>query len=350
VAQRRSTGKIGYFCSYVPREVIFAFGKTPVRVMPTAVKASEAEAFLPRNFCSLIKVTLASFMEDPSDLEAVVHSDSCDGLRRLHDVWRYYVDVPSLHLLDLPRIKTATGVTYFQQALKELAAVLEHHLEVQLSAERLASSLECYNSQRSLLSQLEDRWVSGLLTASRYYQLRHQALSLDPLAVNETLENELATSRQDGPSAERRTRILLVGSLLTPQELVEAIENNGARVVGEDSCTIGRDQLHQMDPSSDVDEMLRRLASAYLEKPPCPRMRDFSGRMQHLSDSIRERRVDGVVVFLYKFCDLFLSEYPVLRETLQAMGVPHLLLEDEGEATLSGQHRTRVEAFLELLR
>ncbi len=66
--------------------------QTPVRVLPAACKASAAEAFLPRNLCSLVKVTLASFLEGGSDLKGVVHSDSCDGLRRLHDVWRRYVD------------------------------------------------------------------------------------------------------------------------------------------------------------------------------------------------------------------------------------------------------------------
>jgi benzoyl-CoA reductase/2-hydroxyglutaryl-CoA dehydratase subunit BcrC/BadD/HgdB len=60
--------------------------------------------------------------------------------------------------------------------------------------------------------------------------------------------------------------------------------------------------------------------------------------------------VDGVVAPLYKFCDLFMSEYPVLRKIFQEAGVPILLLEDEGEAVLSGQHRTRLEAFLEVLQ
>jgi benzoyl-CoA reductase/2-hydroxyglutaryl-CoA dehydratase subunit BcrC/BadD/HgdB len=72
--------------------------------------------------------------------------------------------------------------------------------------------------------------------------------------------------------------------------------------------------------------------------------------MEYLSEVAAKRQVDGVVASLYKFCDLFMSEFPVLRKTFQARDVPVLLLEDEGEATLSGQHRTRLEAFLEVLR
>ena len=99
-----------------------------------------------------------------------------------------------------------------------------------------------------------------------------------------------------------------------------------------------------------IEEMLRDIAARYLDKPPCPRMRDFARRLTYLSQVISERRIEGVICFYYKFCDLFMSEYPVLRRAMQDMGLPILLLEDEGEATLSGQHRTRVEAFLEVLR
>ena len=343
-------GKIGYLCSYVPREIIYAFGRTPVRVLPTAAKAAEAEAYLPRNFCSLIKVILATFLEDQADLEGVIHADSCDGLRRLHDVWRYYLNVPTLHLLDLPRSDTTAGILYFQHALQKLVEVLEERLQVELSPDGLAGAIGLHNDQRALLAQLEDRWSSGLIASPRYYRLRHQALTLDPLLINETLRSELAVTAQVGPGVEPRTRVLLVGSLLTNTELVQAIEIQGARVVAEDSCTTGREQLARVDVSSSVDDMLEDLARAYLGKPPCPRMRYFAGRTQHLAELIAARKVDGVVASLYKFCDLFLSEYPVLRERLQAMGIPVLLLEDERDTTLSGQHRTRLEAFLEALQ
>jgi benzoyl-CoA reductase subunit C len=323
-------GKIGYFCSYVPQEMLYAFGQTPVRVLPSSSKASEAEAYLPRNFCSLVKVILASFLEGDSDLEAVVHADSCDGLRRLNDVWRAYVDVEALPLLDLPRNNTDVGCDYFAHSLHRLAHELEERFETELTTEGLASAIECYNEQRALLSELDRRWTEGLTPTNQYLDLRHASNTDHPLRVN--------------------ARVMLVGSLLTNRELVEAIESYGARVVAEDSCSLGREQASEVERSDSVDGMLRNLATAYLSKPPCPRMREFPRRMEYLSELAAHRHVDGVVASLYKFCDLFMSEFPVLRKTFQAQGVPVLLLEDEGEATLSGQHRTRLEAFLEVLR
>jgi benzoyl-CoA reductase/2-hydroxyglutaryl-CoA dehydratase subunit BcrC/BadD/HgdB len=79
-------------------------------------------------------------------------------------------------------------------------------------------------------------------------------------------------------------------------------------------------------------------------------MRDFPRRLDYLSRLITDRGIEGVTCSYHKFCDLFMSEYPVLRKAMQDRDLPVLLLEDEGEAILSGQHRTRLEAFLELLR
>jgi benzoyl-CoA reductase subunit C len=342
--------KVGYFCSYVPPEIIHAFGKIPVRVLPSTTRATEAEAFLPRNFCSLVKVTLASFLGGGSDLEAVIHSDSCDALRRLSDIWRHYVDVEALHLLDLPRNDSSLSCDYFQHSLLRLVEALEDRYGTELTAEDLGNSIGCYNEQRSLVGELDLRWRDGRVSTTRYYDLRHDSLTQDPALVNARLRKEMDDGLSQEHLAVSGPRVMLVGSLLTHSELVETVERYGSRVVAEDSCSIGREQAAEIEAAEDLDAMLGNLATAYLLKPPCPRMRDFSGRMAYLSQLVAQHEVDGVVASLYKFCDLFMSEYPVLRETMQKLGVPTLLLEDEGEATLSGQHRTRLEAFLEVLQ
>lgn len=181
----RERPKVGYFCSYVPKEIISAFGKVPVRVLPTADKPSEAEAYLPRNFCSLVKVILASFLvENESDLEAVVHADSCDALRRLNDVWRQYVCIDAIHLLDLPRIDTSLGHDYFYHALCRLIAKLEQRWHVELTAQDLRCAIQCYNEQRSLLGELEVMRAEGLIGVADYYGVRRAAY----LAMQKALE------------------------------------------------------------------------------------------------------------------------------------------------------------------
>jgi benzoyl-CoA reductase subunit C len=350
MSQDPDMGRIGYFCSYMPKEIIHAFSKAPVRILPTAAKASVAEAYLPRNFCSLVKITLASYLENESDLEAVIHTDSCDALRRLNDVWRHYVDIEALHLLDLPRINTPLGHEHYYHALGRLIRRLEERYDMRLAAEDLRRAITSYNEQRSLLAELEHRWSQGMIPTTDYRKLRYAALTGDPALVNAQIRDGLSESPEQVPPSSSKARVMLVGSLLTNRELVEAVENHGAQIVAEDSCSSGRELATQIEVSTDIDGMLRHIAAAYLDKPPCPRMRDFPTRLTYLSELIAERRIQGIICSYYKFCDLFMSEYPVLRKAMQDLELPVLLLEDEGDATLSGQHRTRIEAFLEVLR
>jgi benzoyl-CoA reductase/2-hydroxyglutaryl-CoA dehydratase subunit BcrC/BadD/HgdB len=65
---------------------------------------------------------------------------------------------------------------------------------------------------------------------------------------------------------------------------------------------------------------------------------------------IRHWRVDGIVCARLKFCDHWAGFRKLLTDTLPEEGVPVLDLEREYATTGSGQIRTRVQAFLEMIR
>ena len=53
---------------------------------------------------------------------------------------------------------------------------------------------------------------------------------------------------------------------------------------------------------------------------------------------------------MQKYCDTHLFEYPYMRDTLQKNNIPFLYLETEDRLGEEGQFKTRVEAFIEMLR
>ena len=57
----------------------------------------------------------------------------------------------------------------------------------------------------------------------------------------------------------------------------------------------------------------------------------------------------GVIAHVIKFCDPYLTRLPAVQAALKEKGLPMLVL--EGDCTLRslGQHRTRIEAFAEML-
>jgi len=78
-------------------------------------------------------------------------------------------------------------------------------------------------------------------------------------------------------------------------------------------------------------------------------MEDFDRRLKTILDTVEEFRVDGVVIEIIKFCDLWGVDAMPLVAALRKNGVPVLKLEREYAAGGEGQLRTRVQAFIESL-
>ena len=102
---KRNTGrtqKVFYTCSYVPVEIILAAGLQPKRIIPEP-RPSDADAFMHPNTCYHVKSLLASALAgDASQTGGIVIANSCDGMRRLFDIWKEYVKDAPAFFFDVP--------------------------------------------------------------------------------------------------------------------------------------------------------------------------------------------------------------------------------------------------------
>ncbi|MFV1859128.1 MAG: 2-hydroxyacyl-CoA dehydratase, partial [Anaerolineales bacterium] len=188
-APGRTVGLLG---GGLPRELLYALGCTPVRVFPTAEKPTAAEDFLPRNFCAMTRLILASFVEDGGPvLDAVIFADEDDATRRLYDVWRAYMPVPAWGFVDVPRAASPLAASYYASLLARLAADLETHTGQRLRADALRQAVGLYNEQRGLLADLKRRWLAGSVATIDYRRLRRMALTQGPTSANERLRQAL---------------------------------------------------------------------------------------------------------------------------------------------------------------
>ena len=342
--------RVGYFYSYFPKEILYAFGRVPVRIFPTARDGAEAEPYLHKNFCALVQVTLASFLDEsaPADLAGVVFSDICDAHRRLYDVWRAYANVPVLAFLDLPRRSDALGQDFYAATLARSVAQLEARFEMTLAADALADSIRLYNHQRALWNELCAAWVDGRVPTATYYALREMRFTGDPVNANAQIRDALADAASRVPNSSDAPRLLLMGSLQVQRGLIDAIAVSRARIIAEDSACDEREVSAPIREEGTREELLRDLAVKYLVAP-APRLRDLPRRLDYLTHLAETRGVNGVICSYYKFCDLFLAEFPLVKTFFESKKIPVLLLEDEGDPALSGQARTRLEAFVEMI-
>ena len=104
------------------------------------------------------------------------------------------------------------------------------------------------------------------------------------------------------------------------------------------------------DKSSD---MFKRLANSLLSRTACARTIDPNNPGKMALDVVERAKacnVRGVIGHTVKFCDPYLARMPAVRDALKKEGLSFLFL--EGDCTMGsiGQHKTRIEAFIEMLR
>jgi len=117
--------------------------------------------------------------------------------------------------------------------------------------------------------------------------------------------------------------------------------------VGDDLCTGARYYSGLVDEAADP---VGAIAMRMLTRVVCPaKHRGLTDRADHLVRLLREKRGQGVVFFLLKFCDPHAFDIPYLREALDGEGIPSMVLEVEDRLPAEGQLRTRFETFVEMI-
>jgi benzoyl-CoA reductase/2-hydroxyglutaryl-CoA dehydratase subunit BcrC/BadD/HgdB len=79
----------------------------------------------------------------------------------------------------------------------------------------------------------------------------------------------------------------------------------------------------------------------------------FTPNEERLDDIVRlarEYKVDGVVHYNLQFCHTYANEAVKVEKTLEKAGIPLLRVETDYSDEDAGQLRTRVDAFLEMIR
>lgn len=367
---------IGWFCAYLPQEILLAGGFHSYRIMEGSACVSRGRACLSDNLCSYVLSSLEAALEGKYDfLDGLVIVNSCDAMRRLYDAWRHFVKKPAfVHLLDLPKKADEESIEYFRQCLFWLKEAIEAHYKIKLSDHSLKEAIAGVNRTRRLLGGLyglrkaDNPPVSAVEVSSIIkWALCDCLVGLRPprndssetikgaiIRLRQELNQELSSllaqiknrKKEPGLANARRARILITGGFIDQTELVRLIEGLGACVVCEELCTGIRYFEDLVDEQS---EPLSALARRYLKRPPCARMLDADKRFDYLWRLVEEYRADGIIYYTLKFCDTNLFEFPYLRERLRQRQMPLLFLDSDAGAGYLGQMRTRVEAFLESL-
>jgi len=142
--------------------------------------------------------------------------------------------------------------------------------------------------------------------------------------------------------------LMLIGSVMTNPEFIKSIEELGVIVVTDELCTSTR---YWSDPVvlEGAKNPLEAISRRYLSNFPCARMYPSTDRFDRVVKLAREARVDGIISETIRYCVPYAHDIPLISDRLKAENIPLLTLDVEYGTSGSGQIRTRVQAFLEMV-
>jgi benzoyl-CoA reductase/2-hydroxyglutaryl-CoA dehydratase subunit BcrC/BadD/HgdB len=340
---------IGYSCAFVPEALIMTDRLFPVRIHATGVAGTEiADNYLSNFICSYTRSILEFAMDDRYDLiQGWVFVPSCAHMQRLFDNFEYLKKPAFSHVLDVPRKVNEVTTAWLAEELSMLADKLSSHFGVDMSDTSIITAIEEWNSFAEVIQAIGEmrKRPNPPMTGTEFHAMLMAALaSPKDLILPDILDYKKELETRDGIE-NYRARVMLVGGHLHDPEYIRVIESQGALVVADRFCTGSMPGLISIEMNGDP---FMTLASHSFKKTLCPHMmEDFDLRLKNIVDTVRDYEVDGVVIEIIKFCDLWGVDAMPMVSALRKEGIPVLKLEREYRLGSEGQLRTRVQAFIE---
>ena len=352
---------VGSYCVFVPEEIVQAANATLVGLCSGADFAmEEVEKYLPRNTCSLIKSSLGfklgkvcPFLESA---DMIVGENTCDGKKKFYETFSELV--PNMYVMDLPQVKSEQGKELMRAEFYRFLQSLQDITGYRVDVESLKQGIKTVNEKRKAIHRLQSLRkadpapISGLdsLLANQIYLYEDpQRFTREVHKLCDELEERI--ERGEGAFPANTPRILITGCpMAVPNWKVPYIvESEGAVIVGEESCVGERGNRNlTRDDGESLDDLMEAVLDRYFQID-CAIFTPNQERTEHILDMAKRYQADGVIHYGLQFCQPYIQESFSVEKALQENDIPVLRLETDYSQEDTGQLRTRVEAFVEML-
>jgi len=360
----RKEGRIvvGSFCVFVPEELILAVDGVSVGLCAGAEFGfAEAERYLPRNTCSLIKSFFGFNLEKVcpymAACDVIVGENTCDGKKKAYE--QFAKLVKRLFVLDIPQMKSAEGKAILKAEYKRFIGELEQLSGKRIDAACMKKGIATANRKRQALQRLaalrqaDPAPISGLdalLVSQVSFYDNPERFTDSVNKICDELEKRVADKA--GVFQASRSRLVVSGcpAAVPNWKLHSILESAGAVIVGDESCVGERGWRNLVEPKGEtVDELLDQIVERYFAID-CAIFTPNPSRLEHIKEIARAAKADGVIHYALQFCTPYQMEAIQVETELERSGVPTLRIETDYSQEDVEQIRTRVEAFIERVK
>ncbi|MBV4437311.1 double-cubane-cluster-containing anaerobic reductase [Clostridium tyrobutyricum] len=347
---------VGTFCSYMPQEIAMAAGAAVVSLCSTSDETiEEAENYLPKNLCPLIKSSYGFAKTDKcpyfyfSDL--IVGETTCDGKKKMYE---YLGEFKPVHVMQLPNTQIGeNSFKLWKDEIIRLKEKIEDMFDIEIKEEDIKQAILLKNRERQAikdfysLGKLKPSALTGMdilnVVNGATFKFNKEE-SIDEIS---DLTEKIIKSYKEGKRLPEKPRILITGCPIggAADKVVKAVEKNGAYVVAFENCTVSKANELLVDENKDVFDALTEKYLAI----GCSCMTPNKNRLETLKNMMREYKVDGVIDVILQACHTYAVESFSIKRFVNSNGIPYIPVEIDYSQSNLGQLNTRIGAFIEML-
>lgn len=348
---------VGTFCTYTPRELIYAADAISVSLCSTSDETiPDAEKVLPKNLCPLVKSSYGFAITDKCPYmyfsDMIIGETTCDAKKKMYELLG---EIKDTHVMQLPHSKNNFSMELWKNELIELVKKLEEKFDVKITEDKIKEAIKLCNKERKAMKEffnLAKLNPSPIKGADMHEALYSSNFKFDrELYINEikSLTNSLKEKYDKGetPFKKETPRILITGCPTggLVDKIVKQLEDAGSSVVCFENC-VGTKNFEML--VDEDKEPIDAIAERYLNIP-CSIMTPNDDRMNRIKEYIKDYSVDGVVDVTLTACHTYAIETEKVRRAVEGCGKSYLAIETNYSNSDSGQLKTRLEAFVEML-
>ena len=352
---------LGYYCTYIPDELLYAANLLPYRIRATGnTETNLADVYMVRFTCSFVRATFDMALRGIYDfLDGVLICNSCDHSRRMFELFdlkvfgrENYPKPASQFYYSIPHVITDEGFEWYYTEIQELKTELEEKYNLEtITDQDLLETINIYNKNRGLLREIHKMRIidTPKITGSEALQISMANNSVPKEVANQELERIISSLKESEGVKSNAKRIMLVGSEVDSTDFTGLIENSGALIVSDFLCFGTRNFLDDVHLGFEHNP-LKSIVERVYYRMSCPRMMDdHERRLEFVKSEIKRAKVDGVILQRINNCDLHGCDNMLYVHELKDLEIPVLNLDREFYQADTTRLQTRIEAFLEMI-
>lgn len=363
IRQAQESGKIcvAYTCENVPEPLLNLAGTFSARLRAPRTGSMEMGTYYMTSFlCEYSRALLERAIEGGFNFaNCIITPDGCTMMNRCvenmellktNEKEKFFYEY-----MEVPMKADDNGLNlYVLQCKNHILKPLRERYGIDVSDAAIRKAVQEHNRVCELIRAIGEFRKGDIprITGYEYHIITMVTYAAPKYLLIDKLEETLEELKTRQPDAKSpfRARVVLVGSEVDDVDVVRLIEESGAYVCADRFCYgsfPGRDPI----VLTEDEDALTQICRQYLYRGQCPRMMNqakIQERRRYVASLAEEYQADGIIYEQMKFCDPWAYEKMVGSHVLREdYGYPVLAVDRPYAIGVSGQMRTRVQAFVE---